>query len=126
MSSNHVPWIVIGVCDVACMALLFFIRVLLARENKRRDAEPPDYTFDDVYVVTIDKDGNRTEVKVPKVRISILSGKLVIFHTQLHIIPQIGVLGLDRSSKQRLQICPVIPLCRDCYARPSCMGFFLN
>ena len=79
VSSNHVPWVIIGICDVACMVLLFFIRVLLARENKRRDAEPPDYTFDDVYVVTTDKDGNRAEVKVPKVRISVLSGKLVIF-----------------------------------------------
>jgi len=54
------------------MVLLFSIRVLLARENKRRDAEPPDYTFDDVYVVTTDKDGNDAEVKVPKVRISVL------------------------------------------------------
>jgi len=63
---NHVPWIIIGVCDVACMVLLFSIRVLLARENKRRDAEPPDYTFDDAYVVTTDKDGNHAEVKVPK------------------------------------------------------------
>jgi len=60
------------------MVVLFFIRVLLARENKRRDAEPPDYTFNDVYVVTTDKDGNRAEVKVPKVRISVLSGKPVI------------------------------------------------
>lgn len=61
------------------MVILFFIRVLLARENKRRDAEPPDYTFDEVYVVTTDKDGNRAEVKVPKVRISALSCKVVIF-----------------------------------------------
>lgn len=55
------------------MVLLFSIRVLLARENKRRDAEPPDDTFDDVYVVTTDKDGNHAEVKVPKVRISVLT-----------------------------------------------------
>jgi len=58
-----------GVCYLSCMALLFSIRVLLARENKRRDAEPPDHTFDDFYIVTTDEDGNRTEVKVPKVRI---------------------------------------------------------
>jgi hypothetical protein len=51
------------------MILLFSIRVLLANENKRRDAEPPDVTFDDVYFVTTDEGGNRTEVKVPKVRI---------------------------------------------------------
>ena len=58
-----------GVCYLSCMAVLFSIRVLLARENKRRDAEPPDHTFDDVYIVTTDEDGNCTEVKVPKVRI---------------------------------------------------------
>ncbi|KAF8480336.1 major facilitator superfamily domain-containing protein [Russula ochroleuca] len=63
---NHVPWIVIGVCSVSCMVLLFSIRVLLARENKRRDAEPPDSSFDDVHVVRIDEDGKRTEVKVSK------------------------------------------------------------
>jgi hypothetical protein len=69
VSSNHVPWIVIGVCSVSCMVLLFSIRVLLARENKRRDAEPPDSSFDDVHVVRIDEDGKRTEVKVSKVRV---------------------------------------------------------
>lgn len=58
-----------GVCYLSCMALLFSIRVLLARENRRRDAEPPDHTFDDFYIVTTDEDGNRTEAKVPKVRI---------------------------------------------------------
>ena len=68
VSSNHVPWIVIGVCYASCMVLLFSIRVLLASENKRRDAEPPDNTFNDVYVATTDESGNRTEVKVPKVR----------------------------------------------------------
>jgi predicted RecB family endonuclease len=51
------------------MLLLFSIRVLLARENKRRDAEPLDERFDDVYIVTTDEGGYRTEVKVPKVRI---------------------------------------------------------
>jgi ACS family allantoate permease-like MFS transporter len=51
------------------MVLLFSIRVLLARENKRRDAEPLGDSFNDVYVVRIDEDGNRTEVKVSKVRI---------------------------------------------------------
>ncbi|KAH9991581.1 MFS general substrate transporter [Russula vinacea] len=41
-------------------------RILLARENKRRDAEQPDDSFDDVHVVKIDEDGKRTEVKVSK------------------------------------------------------------
>jgi hypothetical protein len=31
------------------MCLLFAIRVLLSRENKRRDAEPVDDTYDNVF-----------------------------------------------------------------------------
>jgi len=63
---NHVPWTIIGICCVSCMVLLYAIRVLLARENRRRDIEPPDDTYDDVYVIKIDEDGNRAEVKVSK------------------------------------------------------------
>ena len=69
VSSNHIPWIIIGVCVVSCMALLYSIRVLLARENKRRDAEPRDDSYDNVYVARIDEKGNRVEVKVSKVGI---------------------------------------------------------
>ena len=69
VSSNHVPWIIIGICFLLCMVLLFSIRVLLARENERRDAEPPDNSYDDVYVARIDEEGNRVEVKVSKVRV---------------------------------------------------------
>ncbi|KAN0107668.1 MFS general substrate transporter [Russula decolorans] len=63
---NHVPWLIIGICSVMCMVLLFSIRLLLAHENKRRDAEPPDYSYDDVYVMKIDDEGKRVEVKVSK------------------------------------------------------------
>ncbi|KAH9958005.1 major facilitator superfamily domain-containing protein [Russula dissimulans] len=64
---NHIPWTIIGICYASCMALLFAIRVLLARENKRRDVEPPaDDTYEDVYVVKINEDGSRAETKVSK------------------------------------------------------------
>ncbi|KAF8500319.1 MFS general substrate transporter [Russula emetica] len=63
---DHVPWLIIGICCVACMILLFSIRLLLAHENKRRDAEPPDYSYDDVYVMKIDDEGKRVEIKVSK------------------------------------------------------------
>jgi len=63
---NHVPWIIIGICYVSCMVLLFAIRVLLAHDNKRRDVEPPDDTYEDVYVVKINEDGSRAEIKVSK------------------------------------------------------------
>ena len=49
------------------MFLLYAIRVLLSRENKCRDAEPSDDTYDKVFVTKIDQDGNRVEMKVPKV-----------------------------------------------------------
>ena len=49
------------------MLLMFLIRVMLVRENKRRDAEPRDESFDNVHIVKIDENGNRTEVKVSKV-----------------------------------------------------------
>ena len=51
------------------MVLLFSIRLLLAHENKRRDAEPPDYSYDDIYVMRVDNEGKRVEVKVSKVRV---------------------------------------------------------
>jgi ACS family allantoate permease-like MFS transporter len=63
---NHVPWIIFGICDIACMCLLFAIRVLLSRENKQRDAEPVDDAYDNVYLTKIDQDGKRVEMKVSK------------------------------------------------------------
>ncbi|KAF8256528.1 major facilitator superfamily domain-containing protein [Lactarius quietus] len=63
---NHVPWIIIGICGVACMSLLFAVGVLLSRENKRRDAEPLDDTFDNVFLTKADQGGNRVEMKVDK------------------------------------------------------------
>ena len=49
------------------MCLLFSIRVLLSRENKRRDAQPVDDTYDNVFLTKIDRDGKRVEMKVSKV-----------------------------------------------------------
>ena len=49
-----------------CMTLLLSIRILLARENRRRDAEPRDMTYDDVYVEVTLPDGTRVERKVEK------------------------------------------------------------
>ena len=35
-------------CYLICPLLLLYIRALLARENKRRDVEPPDEKYEDV------------------------------------------------------------------------------
>ena len=72
VSSNHVPWTVAGVCYLMCVVLLFSIRVLLARENKRRDAELRDDRFDDVGTESVLR--SRSPRFVP-----ILTEKLVIF-----------------------------------------------
>ncbi|EIW74735.1 MFS general substrate transporter [Coniophora puteana RWD-64-598 SS2] len=63
---NHVPWIVIAVCDIACPLLLLLLRFLLARENKRRDVEPADDTYDEVYIERVNEDGKVEQVRVDK------------------------------------------------------------
>jgi len=63
---NHVPWIVIGVCYVVSIILLLIIRAHLVSENKRRDAEPIDTTYDDVYLEVKGSDGVMEKVKVDK------------------------------------------------------------
>ena len=64
---NHVPWTVIGVCHVACIITLLVIRWHLARENRRRDLEPRDHTYDDNWVEMIRDDGTVEKIQVPKV-----------------------------------------------------------
>ena len=45
------------------------IRMLLARENKKRDNEPMDETYDDVYIEVVTPEGKTVEQKIPKVRV---------------------------------------------------------
>jgi len=42
---------------------------MLAKENARRENEPHDDTYDDVYVTRENADGTRVEQKVDKVRL---------------------------------------------------------
>ncbi|KAI0743076.1 MFS general substrate transporter [Daedaleopsis nitida] len=63
---NHIPWTIIGICYVICPLLMLFIRWLLKRENSRRDAEPVDDKYDDVYIEVVLPDGTRTERRVDK------------------------------------------------------------
>ncbi|KAI0032038.1 MFS general substrate transporter [Vararia minispora EC-137] len=62
----HIPWIIIGICYAAGIVILIAIRMLLSHRNKVRATEPRDTTYDDVYVVRCDADGNEVEVKVAK------------------------------------------------------------
>ncbi|KAF9529884.1 MFS general substrate transporter [Crepidotus variabilis] len=63
---NHVPWIIIGVCYMACITLLLTIRTVLVRENKKRDEELEDDTFDDVFIEKAGEGGEVVKVKVDK------------------------------------------------------------
>lgn len=65
--SNHIPWIIIGICYVCCMTLLLTVRWLLARENRIRDNETPEESFEDVYIDVVNEDGTHEKVKVAKV-----------------------------------------------------------
>ena len=50
------------------MSLLLIIRYFLSTENKRRDREQLDNSYDDVYIERIGKDGQVERVKVDKVK----------------------------------------------------------
>jgi MFS transporter, ACS family, allantoate permease len=50
-----------------CPILLLIIRYVLSKENKRRDTEPPDDMYDNVYIETTEN-GKMVERKVDKVR----------------------------------------------------------
>jgi ACS family allantoate permease-like MFS transporter len=67
---NHVPWVIIGVCYVVCPLLLLAIRGLLARENRKRDAEHAEGVtdeYDDVRVLVDDGKGELVERHVDRV-----------------------------------------------------------
>ncbi|CAA7262330.1 unnamed protein product [Cyclocybe aegerita] len=63
---DHVPWIVIRICNTSCMALLLMVRFLLSTENGRRDREPPDETYENIYIERVGKSGVTELVKVDK------------------------------------------------------------
>jgi ACS family allantoate permease-like MFS transporter len=49
------------------MTLLLIIRYVLSTENKRRDQEQLDNSYDDIYIERMGKDGQVERVKVDKV-----------------------------------------------------------
>ena len=50
------------------MSILMYIRYLLRGENRKRDAEPVDETYEDVFIERKLDDGTTERVKVDKVR----------------------------------------------------------
>ncbi|EPS95177.1 hypothetical protein FOMPIDRAFT_1025921 [Fomitopsis schrenkii] len=57
---NRVPWAILAACWAASLLILLATRFYLAAENRKRDSEPRDATYDDVYVV--DEKGEEKKV----------------------------------------------------------------
>lgn len=99
---NHVPWAIITICTFMSGILILLLRFMLAAENKRRDAEPYDDTYDDVYIVTVDADGKSTEKKVDKVSTwRFLQLTRIYYYVAVIFRP-------DRQAEQSISICTVI------------------
>ncbi|EKM74774.1 hypothetical protein AGABI1DRAFT_132891 [Agaricus bisporus var. burnettii JB137-S8] len=63
---NHVPWIVTGVCYASNIFVMLALRWVMTRENKRRDSEPRDTTYDEVYLERENGDGTIDKIRVDK------------------------------------------------------------
>ncbi|KAI0065983.1 MFS general substrate transporter [Artomyces pyxidatus] len=63
---NHVPWIVTGIFYAVSVCSLFAMRVIVDLRNKRRDADSHGDTYEDLYVIKLDEDGNSVRFKVDK------------------------------------------------------------
>jgi hypothetical protein len=83
ITRNHVPWIIIGICYVSCMAIVMIIRFLLDRENKMRDMEKHDDTYDDVYIERMGPEGKMEQVKVDKASFWFCHHQLSLLSTPL-------------------------------------------
>jgi hypothetical protein len=75
--------------------LLWVLRAMLAMENKRRDSENRDETYDNVYITHVNADGTTEEKKVDKVR-------LCDCFSVSDIDLSSGILGPHRCPKQGL------------------------
>jgi hypothetical protein len=67
LHSNHIPRAIIAACIGACTILILSLRYMLYSENKRRDGEQRDETYDDVYFTQESEDGIKSEKHVDKV-----------------------------------------------------------
>jgi len=63
---NHVPWAIIAASIVTCAILILGLRYMLHSENKRREGEQRDETYDDVYLTQETKDGIQSEKRIDK------------------------------------------------------------
>ncbi|KAH9483910.1 putative transporter PB10D8.01 [Psilocybe cubensis] len=63
---NHVPWSIISACIGVSFVLILTLRFMLYSENKRRDAEKRDESYDNIYLTQELADGTQTEKRVDR------------------------------------------------------------
>jgi len=63
---NHIPWIIIGVCYLSCMTILLLLRYVMNKENKRREVETRDTTYDELFIERVSSDGSIDKFRVDK------------------------------------------------------------
>jgi hypothetical protein len=107
---NHVPWAIMTICTFVSGILILVLRFMLAAENKRRDAEPYDDTYDDAHIVVVDADGTSTKKMVDKVSSFWLQPRLAGTY-------YVAVISrLDGQAEPRVPICALIGRVLDiCY-----------
>ena len=65
---NHIPWGVITATNFSSGVALLVLRYLYSRENKKRDLEPHDDTYDTVYIRTESGENSKVDkASIPEV-----------------------------------------------------------
>jgi hypothetical protein len=90
------------------MIIMLLLRFIMDRENKRRDTETRDTSYDEVYIERVNSDGNAEKVRVDKVRIA--SSVTVTDHLGCDAEDNMhtGIFGSYRYSESRLSLRIVI------------------
>ncbi|KAL0066481.1 hypothetical protein AAF712_006524 [Marasmius tenuissimus] len=68
---NHVPWDLLSASVGASAVLMWVLRWMLARENKKRDMETRDDTYDNVFITHVNADGTTEQKQVDKVSLTL-------------------------------------------------------
>ncbi|KAK8091377.1 MFS general substrate transporter [Apiospora kogelbergensis] len=81
---NYVPYSIMLASYAGDYVLLFLLRYILSKENKRRDALPESIAHDDYgYVEKVDSSGQVTRQKVPKAMLDLTDGQNLAFRYAL-------------------------------------------
>ena len=80
---------------------------MLKAENKKRNLEPPDETYDDIWLKVPDDDGNIIERKVDKVCTNIIVTGITGSEQLTYMIYYLGIPRSHRPTKSRFPICLV-------------------